>query len=221
MPPGEYDWTVRLQQRCGLMSNYFDHLLSSSSSSSSSSSLSSLFTCWTIVTEGCSRADVVLSSIVPSVIVNCSVFGLRQPNTTSPAVQRYLYTFHEMLATAQDLGLRVGFTGSYTVRTRNRKLTKWYGSSRQLTQLSYLIIILCEYEHAGDSNNPLLSHQLWCDLSHHSVFFFPFCQSRKLLNRRDTGTFSYIVPPFHLSKYCQNIGGALCSTPQRLADARY
>jgi len=26
-PPGEYDWTVRLLQRCGLMSNYFDHLL--------------------------------------------------------------------------------------------------------------------------------------------------------------------------------------------------
>jgi len=24
--PGEYDWTVRLQRRCGLMSNYFDHL---------------------------------------------------------------------------------------------------------------------------------------------------------------------------------------------------
>jgi len=26
-PPGEYDWTVRLLRRCGLMSNYFDHLL--------------------------------------------------------------------------------------------------------------------------------------------------------------------------------------------------
>ena len=26
-PPGEYDWTVCLWQRCGLMSNYFDHLL--------------------------------------------------------------------------------------------------------------------------------------------------------------------------------------------------
>jgi len=26
-PLGEYDWTVRLRQRCGLMSNYFDHLL--------------------------------------------------------------------------------------------------------------------------------------------------------------------------------------------------
>jgi len=26
-PPGEYDWTVRLWQRCGFMSNYFDHLL--------------------------------------------------------------------------------------------------------------------------------------------------------------------------------------------------
>jgi len=26
-PPGEYDWTVRLQRRCGLTSNYFDHLL--------------------------------------------------------------------------------------------------------------------------------------------------------------------------------------------------
>jgi len=26
-PPGEYDWTVRLRRRCGLMSNYFDHLL--------------------------------------------------------------------------------------------------------------------------------------------------------------------------------------------------
>ena len=25
--PGEYDWTIRLQRRCGLMSNYFDHLL--------------------------------------------------------------------------------------------------------------------------------------------------------------------------------------------------
>jgi len=25
-PPGEYDWTVRLQQRCSFMSNYFDHL---------------------------------------------------------------------------------------------------------------------------------------------------------------------------------------------------
>jgi len=24
-PPGEYDWTVHLQRRCGLMSNYFDH----------------------------------------------------------------------------------------------------------------------------------------------------------------------------------------------------
>jgi len=24
--PGEYDWTVRLRRRCGLMSNYFDHL---------------------------------------------------------------------------------------------------------------------------------------------------------------------------------------------------
>jgi len=23
-PPGEYDWSVR--RRCGLMSNYFDHL---------------------------------------------------------------------------------------------------------------------------------------------------------------------------------------------------
>ena len=25
--PGEYDWTVRLLRRCGLMSTYFDHLL--------------------------------------------------------------------------------------------------------------------------------------------------------------------------------------------------
>jgi len=25
--PCEYDWTVHLRQRCGLMSNYFDHLL--------------------------------------------------------------------------------------------------------------------------------------------------------------------------------------------------
>jgi len=25
-PPSEYDWTVRLRWRCGLMSNYFDHL---------------------------------------------------------------------------------------------------------------------------------------------------------------------------------------------------
>ena len=25
-PPGEYDWTVRLRWRCGLMWNYFDHL---------------------------------------------------------------------------------------------------------------------------------------------------------------------------------------------------
>jgi len=27
-PPGEYDWTVHVQRRCGLISNYFDHLLS-------------------------------------------------------------------------------------------------------------------------------------------------------------------------------------------------
>jgi len=26
-PPEEYDWTVHLRRRCGLMSNYFDHLL--------------------------------------------------------------------------------------------------------------------------------------------------------------------------------------------------
>jgi len=26
-PPDECDWTVRLRRRCGLMSNYFDHLL--------------------------------------------------------------------------------------------------------------------------------------------------------------------------------------------------
>jgi len=26
-PPGEYDWTVLVWLRCGLMSNYFDHLL--------------------------------------------------------------------------------------------------------------------------------------------------------------------------------------------------
>ena len=26
-PPDEYDWTVRVRQRCGLMTNYFDHLL--------------------------------------------------------------------------------------------------------------------------------------------------------------------------------------------------
>jgi len=25
-PPGEYYWTARLRRRCGLMSNYFDHL---------------------------------------------------------------------------------------------------------------------------------------------------------------------------------------------------
>jgi len=25
-PPGEYDLTVRVRRRCGLMSNYFDHL---------------------------------------------------------------------------------------------------------------------------------------------------------------------------------------------------
>jgi len=25
-PPGEYNWTIRLQWRCSLMSNYFDHL---------------------------------------------------------------------------------------------------------------------------------------------------------------------------------------------------
>ena len=27
VPPGEYDWTVRLRRRCSLMPNYFDHLL--------------------------------------------------------------------------------------------------------------------------------------------------------------------------------------------------
>ena len=26
-PPGQCDWTVRVRRRCGLMSNYFDHLL--------------------------------------------------------------------------------------------------------------------------------------------------------------------------------------------------
>jgi len=26
-PPGEYDWTIHVWQRCGLTSNYFDHLL--------------------------------------------------------------------------------------------------------------------------------------------------------------------------------------------------
>jgi len=26
-PPGEYDWTIPLRRRCGLISNYFDHLL--------------------------------------------------------------------------------------------------------------------------------------------------------------------------------------------------
>jgi len=26
-PPGEYDWTIDVRWRCGLMSNYFDHLL--------------------------------------------------------------------------------------------------------------------------------------------------------------------------------------------------
>ena len=25
--PGKYDWTIRVRQRCGLMSNYFDHML--------------------------------------------------------------------------------------------------------------------------------------------------------------------------------------------------
>jgi len=25
--PGKYNWTVRVHWRCGLMSNYFDHLL--------------------------------------------------------------------------------------------------------------------------------------------------------------------------------------------------
>ena len=27
-PPGEYDWAVHVRRRCGLMSNYFDHLFS-------------------------------------------------------------------------------------------------------------------------------------------------------------------------------------------------
>ena len=27
VPPGEYDRTVRVWRRCGLMSSYFDHLL--------------------------------------------------------------------------------------------------------------------------------------------------------------------------------------------------
>jgi len=27
VPRGEYDWTIRVWRRCGLMSNYFDHLL--------------------------------------------------------------------------------------------------------------------------------------------------------------------------------------------------
>jgi len=26
-PPGEYDWTVRVRRRCGLMSNYVENLL--------------------------------------------------------------------------------------------------------------------------------------------------------------------------------------------------
>jgi len=26
-PPDKYDWTVRVWRRCGLMSNYFGHLL--------------------------------------------------------------------------------------------------------------------------------------------------------------------------------------------------
>ena len=34
--PGEYDWTVCLQQRCSLMSYYFDHLLTSCQSKSAS-----------------------------------------------------------------------------------------------------------------------------------------------------------------------------------------
>jgi len=27
VPPEEYDWTVHVRRWCGLMSNYFDHLL--------------------------------------------------------------------------------------------------------------------------------------------------------------------------------------------------
>jgi len=27
-PPGEHEWTVHVRRRCGLRSNYFDHLLS-------------------------------------------------------------------------------------------------------------------------------------------------------------------------------------------------
>jgi len=26
-PPGEYEWAVHMRRRCGLVSNYFDHLL--------------------------------------------------------------------------------------------------------------------------------------------------------------------------------------------------
>jgi len=26
-PPGEYDWTVHVRRRCGLLSNYFNHFL--------------------------------------------------------------------------------------------------------------------------------------------------------------------------------------------------
>jgi len=35
-PPEEYDWTAHVWRRCGLMSNYFDHLLLPSLSSPSS-----------------------------------------------------------------------------------------------------------------------------------------------------------------------------------------
>jgi len=27
VPPGKYDWTVHERRQCGLMSNYYDHLL--------------------------------------------------------------------------------------------------------------------------------------------------------------------------------------------------
>jgi len=68
-PPGEYDWTVHLRRRFGLLSNYFDHLL-----------LGSIVVLRPIVT------DRVVWSVGLSVTVVCSAttaqpiempFGLR------------------------------------------------------------------------------------------------------------------------------------------------
>jgi len=134
-------------------------------------------TCWIMVTEGCSTADVVLSSIVPSVIDNSTPdFGLCLRSIPSPAAQQI---YRQLMSCLLPLYLQALNLLASLLPGRSTCLLPRY---LQAFKKPAYFLVICRSSTCGDAL-PVLQ-KVWLNISYSAlcsasaIYSFRECCSR-------------------------------------------